>query len=32
MACAEITLASPAANAATLSVQALEQHMQHTTP
>ena len=32
MACAEITLASPAANAAALSVQAVEQHMQHTTP
>ena len=32
MACAEITLASTAANAPALSVQAVEQHMQHTTP
>ena len=32
MACAEITLASPAANAPTLSVQAVQHHMQHTTP
>ncbi len=32
MSCAEITLTSPAANAPALSVQAVEQHMQHTTP
>ena len=32
MACAEITLASPAANAPALSVQAVQNYMQHTTP
>ena len=32
MACAEITLGSPAANAPTLSVQAVQHHMQHTPP
>ena len=32
MACAEITLGSPAANAPALSVQAVQHHMQHTPP
>jgi hypothetical protein len=32
MACAEITLASTAANAPALSVQAVQNYMQHTTP
>jgi len=32
MACAEITLGSPAANAPALSVQTVQQHMQYTTP
>lgn len=32
MACAEITLGCPAANAPALSVQAVQHHMQHTTP